>query len=106
MLPGRVSITPRALEHTAAAIAAGHLGVDRSKVSVRLSDIRGQLAVAITSPLRVPPLGREPAVGMVTRSQVAREAISRDLTRIGGSTVGTVTLRVTGVTIWESSRVV
>lgn len=106
MLPGRVSITPRALEHTAAAIAADHLGVDRSTVSVRLSDLRGQLAVAITSPLRVSPLGRGSAVGMVTRSQDAREAISRDLTRIGGSTVGTVTLRVTGVSIVESSRVI
>ena len=56
MTPGRVSVTARALQRTVTAIAAGHLGVPVSDVAVRLVDDGGLLGIAVTGPLRLPPL--------------------------------------------------
>lgn len=104
MVPGRTSVTPRALERVARGVAADHLGVDGSRVAVRLTDSNGSLAVAVSAPVRTPPLGSD-AAGLVTRSQQARANIARDITTISGSQVGSVALRVTGVVIVEERRV-
>ena len=104
MVPGRISVTPRALAQVARGVAAGHLGVDGSRVTVRLTDSNGSLAVAIAAPLRTPPPGMG-APGLVTRSEQARARIARDITSISGSHVGSVALRITGVDIIEDRRV-
>lgn len=98
MTAGRIDITRRALERTVTAVAAERLGVRGSLVSVKLDDHRGDLAVSITSPLGV---GRASA-GLLTRGADARESIARDVTTLTGSTVGTITLRLTrAITITE-----
>lgn len=104
MVPGRTSVTPRALERVARGVAADHLGVNSSRVAVRLSDASGSLAVAVSAPVRSAPLGTD-AAGLVTRSEQARALIARDITSISGSQVGSVALRVTGVEIVEERRV-
>ena len=104
MVAGRTSVTPRALERLATGVAASHLGVDSSRVAVRLSDAAGSLAVAVSAPLRTAPVGVD-APGLVTRSEQARALIARDITSISGSQVGSVALRVTGVEIVEMRRV-
>lgn len=107
MVPGRISVTPRALERVARGVAADHLGVGSSRVSVRLADSNGSLAVSVTSPLRAAPLGSAAdAPGLVTRSEQARAGIARDITALSGSQVGSVALRITGVDIVEPRRVV
>ncbi|CAN5192001.1 hypothetical protein BH11ACT5_BH11ACT5_10460 [soil metagenome] len=104
MVAGRTSVTPRALERVARGVAAEHLGVDGSRVAVRLSDAGGALAVAVSAPLRTAPWGTD-APGLVTRSEQARANIARDITALSGSQVGSVALRVTGVEIVEARRV-
>ena len=106
MIPGRVSVTPRALERVARGVAADQLGVDTSRVSVRLADAQGSLAVTVAAPLRSAPLGSSAgASGLITRSEEARANIARDITTISGAQVGSVALRVTGVEIVEGRRV-
>ncbi len=106
MIPGRISVTPRALETVARGVAAEHLGVTSARVTVRLADSNGSLAVSVTAPLRTSPLGTATdAPGLVTRSEQARAGIARDITSLSGSQVGSVALRVTGVEIVEHRRV-
>lgn len=106
MVPGRTSITPRALERVARGVAADHLGVSSSRVSVRLADGAGALSVSVAAPLRTSPIGTATdAPGLVTRSEQARANIARDISTLSGSQVGSVALRVTGVEIVEERRV-
>jgi len=106
MTPGRVSVTARALQRTVTAIAAGHLGVPVADVSVRLVDDAGALGIAVTGPLRLPPL-RSPnrGPGALTRLQAARQGIRTDVASIAGSTVGTVTVSVTRAIVIAEKRV-
>lgn len=104
MVPGRIAITARALERTVTAVSARHLRVPVSDIGVRLSDERGELAVSVTSPLSVEPLAAS-RTGAVTRTQDARAAIAKDVTAITGSTVRTVTVRLTRAIVIESERV-
>jgi len=105
MIAGRVSVTPRALERVARGVAAQHLGVEASRVAVQLSDTNGLLAVAVSGPLRSAPFTGVDAPGLVSLSDQARANIMRDVTTLGGAQVGTVSLRVTGVDIVETRRV-
>ena len=106
MVAGRTAITPRALELVARGVAADRLAVDPAKVSVRLGDASGLLAVAIASPVRATPLGSPRSTqGLVTTSEQARADIAYDIARLTGSEVGTVTLRITGVQIEKERRV-
>lgn len=106
MTPGRVSVTARALQRTVAAIAAGRLGVPVSDVSVRLVDDAGLLGIAVTGPLRLPPL-RSPSrgLGAVSRVQAARQGIRSEVAAIAGSTVGTVTVSITRAIVIAEKRV-
>jgi len=106
MTPGRVSVTARALQRTVTAIAAGHLGVPVSNVSVRLVDDGGLLGIAVTGPLRLPPL-RSPnrGSGAVSRVQVARADIRSDVASIAGSAVGSVTVTITRAIVIAEKRV-
>ncbi len=106
MVPGRISVTPRALERVARGVAADRLGVDSARVAVRLADSNGALAVSVSAPLRSAPLGTAAvAPDLVARSEQARAEIARDITALSGSQVGSVALRVTGVVMVEPRRV-
>ena len=111
MVSGRTAIAPRALETVARGVAADRLEVDVAKVSIRLGDTNGLLAVAIAAPVRTAPLGSSEgptgtvATGLVTASEQARADIAYDIARLTGSEVGTVTLRITGVQIEKGRRV-
>ena len=111
MVPGRVSISSRALERTTAAIAAGALRVPVATVRVTLADQAGLLGVTVTAPLRTSPLrssvpgGSAPDDGMVTRVQAARRGIREELTTISGRTVGRVDVTIARADIREEKRV-
>ena len=106
MTPGRVSVTARALQRTVTAIAAGHLGVPVGDVSVRLVDDAGLLGIAITGPLRLPPL-RSPnrGSGALTRVQAARQGIRSDVASIAGTAVGSVSVSITRAIVIAEKRV-
>jgi len=106
MVPGRVSISSRALERTTAAIAAGALRVPVATVRVTLADQAGLLGVTVTAPLRTSPLrSSAPEAGMVTRVQAARRGIREELTVISGRTVGRVDVTIARADIREEKRV-
>ena len=106
MAAGRTAISRRALERTVGAVAAEHLQVAPSAVDVRLTDDAGLLAVAIASPLRIESLGgTSPGSGVLSRANIARPLIRDEVTRLTGSTVSSVTVRVTRAEIVEYRRV-
>ena len=103
---GRVSVTSRALERTITAISAARLGVAAGEVRVRLSDDSGLLSVAVSGPVRVPPLAaRETGESLPARIRAARSGIRDDVTRIAGAQVGTVALSITRAHLIEERRV-
>lgn len=106
MTAGRTAISRKALERTVSAVAAEHLQVSPASIDVRLSDDAGLLAVAIASPLRVESLGgTSPGAGVLSRTNIARPLIRDEVTRLTGSTVSTVSVRVTRAEIIEYRRV-
>ena len=106
MIPGRVSISGRALERTTAAIAAGALRVPVATVRVALTDQAGLLGVSVTAPVRAMPLrSTEPEAGILTRVQAARRDIRDELTEISGRTVGRVNITIARAEIREEKRI-
>lgn len=105
MVAGRTAIAPRALELVARGVAADRLAVDVAKVSIRLGDTNGFLAVAVTAPVRSEPLGSHRSEGLISKTEQARADIAYDIARLTGSEVGNVTLRITGVQIENERRV-
>jgi len=104
--PGLSSISSRALERTAGAVAAGALGVDVSAVRVRLADESGELGVSVTAPLRVAALRSDvPSEGILTRVQAARHGIRDELSAITGRSIGTVSVAITRADIRQEMRV-
>jgi hypothetical protein len=105
-LNGRVAVSTRALERTVTAVAATRLGVPFADVSVRLVDDAGLLGIAITGPLRLPPLrSPAPTAGALTRIAEARAQIRDDVTRIAGAQVRTVTVAITRAVVQQERRV-
>ncbi|UDF14131.1 hypothetical protein LH407_04540 [Antiquaquibacter oligotrophicus] len=96
-----MAITARALEAVARAVAAGHLGVAASDVGVTLRDRDGRLAVRVDAPLGVTTGGP----GILTRVGEARTTIARDVTRLTGSQIGSVDIRITAAHITKGPRV-
>jgi len=105
-LGGRVAITARALERTITAIAASRLGVTSSEVKIRLMDDAGLLSVAVSAPVRMPPL-RANVTGQTLPARVlaVRAGIREDITRIAGAHVGTVGVTITHVNLEKETRV-
>ena len=105
-IQGRVDISARALERTVVAIAASHLGVPTKEVSVRLADDSGLLSIAISAPVRLPPL-RSPSrgAGIPARIVDARSGIRADVTTIAGAVVGTVGVSITKAHVVEERSV-
>ena len=91
-LPGRVTVSSRALERIFSAVAAETLGAPARQVSARLSDDSGRLRVDVTGPA-ARPSGDDSLVAVGART---RERVRDDGGRITGSVVGDVGLRITG----------
>jgi len=105
-LGGRVAISTRALERTVTAIAASRLGVSSSDVKIRLMDDAGLLSVAVSAPVRMPPLrANTSGETLPARVLAARAGIREDITRIAGAHVGTVGVTVTRVNLEVERRV-
>jgi uncharacterized alkaline shock family protein YloU len=111
---GRTRITSKALDRVISAATAEALGVDAGHVSVGLSDQGGALALTVTTPIRVVSLDRvqsdtsvvQRAGGsIVDRSTRAQETIRDQVNTITGATIGTVTVRISGVNIQPEVRV-
>ncbi|WP_440709523.1 hypothetical protein [Herbiconiux sp. YIM B11900] len=111
---GRNRITAKALNRIVSAIAAEALDVEGLGVGVELGDDKGLLAVAVTSPIRVPSLEGIRAAGslpagsggtVLERAGAAQDSIRDRVPALTGSTVGRVTVRVARVDIRSEKRV-
>lgn len=91
-VPGRVTVTARALERVFAAVAAETLGSPARRVSTRLSDDAGRLRVEVSGPASRPADGES----LLDVGARARQRIRDDGGRIAGSTIGDVGVRITG----------
>ncbi|NQX26663.1 hypothetical protein HQQ81_04770 [Microbacteriaceae bacterium VKM Ac-2854] len=111
---GRTTISSRALDRVATVVAAEALGVDSGQVSVDLTDHVGDLAIAVRSPIRIPPLRRiqaDPSAlersggTLLERAALAQEHIGRRVGELTGSIIGQVTVRLTGAVVLTERRV-
>lgn len=96
---GHTRISPAALRQTVETITAQAFGVPASRVSAKLDDDAGKLAVAVSVPLAVPSLlepRREAGRSIVERSRQARTTIINKGLAITGMTLGRVDIRLTG----------
>ncbi|MFT2815443.1 hypothetical protein [Leifsonia sp. A12D58] len=111
---GRTRITSKALKSVVSAVTAEALGVDANHVGVDLTDHSGALAVTVTTPIRVVSLDRvqsDPTAvkraggSIVDRTSRAQETIRDRVSNLTGSTIGRVTVRISGVNIQPEERV-
>ena len=102
---GHTRITQAALRHTVETITARAFGIPPSRVSAKLDDDSGKLAVAVSVPLALPSLLEPPSLlerrpgpgrSIVDRSREARTAIITEGLAITGLTLGRVDIRLTG----------
>ena len=111
---GRTRIAPRALRQVASMVTAESFGVPSGQVRVELSDDHGQLALTISTTIRVVPLSRiirEPAIvahtggTILARSAQSQVEIRRRVGELTGADVGRVTVRLTGIDVQQERRV-
>jgi uncharacterized alkaline shock family protein YloU len=111
---GRTRITSKALNRVVSAVTGDALGVDSGRVGVDLADRDGLLGLTVTTPIRVVSLARiesdASVVGrsggtIIDRSRQAQETIRDRVTEITGSSIDSVTVKVSGVDIQPEERV-
>jgi hypothetical protein len=110
VIPGRVTVTARALTSTFAAIAADELGIRRRDVRAQVSDSRGRLQVRIDTPVTLAPLGdggpgRSAGPTVTDLIDRLRQRLTDEGGAITGSTVGEVQLHITDARIDQPRRV-
>ncbi|MFB2557389.1 hypothetical protein [Herbiconiux liangxiaofengii] len=111
---GRNRISAKALDRVAAAVAAEALGVSAKSVRIGLADAEGLLALTVSTPIRVVSLARianEPSAvarsggPILDRVAAAQQVIRTRVGQLTGSTIGRVTITVTGIDIRPEERV-
>jgi hypothetical protein len=114
VLNGHNRISTQALTSLAKAAAAEALGVDAQDVRADWTDDDGLLALALVSPIRIPPLGavlRDPgrvaAFGgsIWDRTVEAKSRILSTVTVLSGARLSRVDIRISGVKPTEGGRV-
>lgn len=103
---GRTRVTKAALTHTTEAVVAEVFGVPRRDVRVSLADDGGALGVTVSVPLPAPTLlqaARNPQAvqrgggTLFERAEKARSKIRVTASRVTGSEVGRIDIRLTGI---------
>lgn len=104
---GTVTVSVRSIERTALAVVHEELGVEVSAIRVRLSDDRGGLALAVTTPVVVDPVSTPGAEGgnLLDRLHRDRARIAARMQALTGRTVTRVDVRVTGTRTRSTRRV-
>ncbi|PPG00674.1 hypothetical protein C5E06_18435 [Pseudoclavibacter sp. RFBI5] len=108
---GTTRLTAKALNRLVSAVAGDALGVDAGSVSV---DHNGKLALRLSTPIRVPSLGRireQPSSisrsggPLLERVETAKTTIRDRVQSLSGSSISAVTIRLTGLEIKPEERV-
>lgn len=111
---GRTRITAKALNRVVSAVTADALGVGTARVRVDLDDQDGLLVLTVTTPIRVVSLERvrtqkdalrRAGGSVLDRAARAQEIIRDRVNGLTGSSIGRVTVRISGVDIQPEERV-
>ena len=103
---GHTRVTKAALTHTTEAVVAEAFGVPRRDVKVSLADDDGALGITVSVPLpaptflaaaRNPQSVRQGGGTFFERAETARSGIRETATRVTGSEVGRIDIRLTGI---------
>lgn len=113
-LAGHNRISTAALTSVARAVAADVLNISAVLVRADWRDDGGLLALTLATPVGIPSLPkvvRDPAVverfggAIWDRAYAARAAVQAEISRITGSQLSRVDIRITGARIVEGGRV-
>lgn len=111
-IPGHTQLTAKALNRLATAIAAEQLGVKGGSVRVGVTDSAGLLAVQVTGPIRLAPLGaleyrssEQQHTPLLERVEQIRAAVAERLTALTGRRVASVILECTSAEVAPARRV-
>ncbi|MFJ4210782.1 hypothetical protein ACIPY2_20200 [Paenarthrobacter sp. NPDC089675] len=113
-LAGHNRISTQALTSLAQAAAAEALGVASSDIRADWSDDDGLLALSIVAPISIPALGdvlrnplRVQALGgsIWERAVAAKATVLETVTRLSGSQLSRVDIRISGAQVTEGGRV-
>jgi len=111
---GRTRITSKALSRVVSAVTADALDVSAARVGVELTDERGDLALVVSTPIRLVSLNRVAADGSIVqrtggsvleRSAAAQREIRERVEALTGSRIARVIVRLTGAHITREERV-
>lgn len=113
-LAGHNRISTQALTSLAQAAAAEALGVASSDIRADWSDDDGLLALSIVAPISIPALGdvlrnplRVQTLGgsIWERAVAAKATVLETVTRLSGSQLSRVDIRISGAQVTEGGRV-
>lgn len=90
---GRTTVSARALQHLATAVAKDAARVPARDVSVSLSDDEGALRVTVVAPVEL----TTPALTIPEQSERLRDGLIDGLRSLAGRSVGSVDVRFSGV---------
>ncbi|MBF4577127.1 hypothetical protein [Frondihabitans sp. VKM Ac-2883] len=99
VIPGHVSIAPRALQRVGSAIVADELRVSHHDVRVDAHDDEGRLALRVATPLSIPRLDaatEAPVGGVIGTVRSLQETVTRRVNEIAGRAVSRVDVTITG----------
>lgn len=111
---GHTRVSTQALTSTAQGAAARVLGISPGLVRATWTDDAGSLALSLALPIGIPSLNRvlrDPQLvsgfgGTVwDRAHAAKGAILAEVSRISGSQLSRVDIRVTGIRVQDGGRV-
>jgi hypothetical protein len=107
--PGRTVVHDRVIQKVVEEASAAALGVDRSRVTVRISPAFEGMAVSVTSVLPIPPLDDALAVAaagsVLDRLSATQASLRQRIAEIAGRDVTRVNITVTGAIVSAQRRV-
>lgn len=104
-IAGNSRITPRALQRLVAAIAAELLGTSIDKVRASVTDSASKLAIEVSGPLAVAPLGQTVTLPLTQHLELVRSELAAKVTALSGREVITTALEITAAEIKKEGRV-
>lgn len=101
-VPGRTTITPRALNRLAVGIVRDASQVGTNEVSLDLTDVAGALRASVTVPVA---LDHDDVTPLGERASNARNEIVARMQELSGRTLTAVDVRYSGVRAAQEKRV-
>lgn len=107
--PGRIDVKERAVRKVAEEASARTMGVDRSDISVEVSEYGGGIALRLATPLPIPDLDDAAAIAasvpVLERVANLQTELQSTISGIVGRRVTRINITITGATVPPRRRV-